>query len=265
MNEILSLLPVFAPVLWVTARCYGLTWTAPLLGSPVVTARMRIGLAVLLGAGAGSGVTAPMRVEPWSISDVLWQLPLEFALGAALGCGARLVLAGLELTAGLIDAQAGWGSSLPHPDGGEATSAGGAWLVVLGGLMWVTLAPGGGDVRILAALLETLRTIPPGAIDGVESMTRLVQDVVLSSLVLGLQVASPVVLTAGLLQAAWVNLARARGGAIWHGGMGPARVAVALLVLAMTSTEAGARVASGVNGVLQGAVAVLSESAEIPP
>jgi flagellar biosynthetic protein FliR len=261
MSDDAALLPLIVPVLLTVARCYGLAWTAPLLGSSLITARMRVALAVLLGVCGAAAVWNPTHASGIGWAGVVWHLPLEFVLGAALGCGARVLLAGLELAAGLIDQQAGLAGGLVlHPEGDGATSAGGAWLVLLGGLTWLTLAPLGGDLRIFAAWLDTLRALPPGSLTGIESPVRLVQDVMLSSLVLGLQVAAPVIVTAGLLQAGWAALARARGGSLWQPALAPARILVCLLVLAATATDLGERLTHSVDGFLRATVTALSDA-----
>ncbi len=258
-------LALIAPVLLTVVRCYGLMWTAPLLGSPVINARMRLALACVLGICGGSTLWNPAHTTGMDWAALVWQTPLEFLLGAALGQGARLLLAGLELAAGVIDQQSGLvTASLLHPEGHGQTSPGGAWLVLLGGLTWLTLAPLGGDLRIVAAWLDTLHALPPGSLTNIESPLRLVQDVVLSSLVLGLQVATPVIVTAGLLQGVWAILARARGGAAWQPALVPLRIGLCLLVLAVTATDLGARLTSGLNGLLRTHPAGLSDKETSP-
>lgn len=258
-DPLYSLMPLAAPLLLTVTRCCGMVWTAPLLGSPVVPPRLRFGIAVVLGICGAIATWSPALPVLHDWSQLVWLAPLEFLLGAVLGGSVRLLLSGLELAAGLIDQQAGlMPFAATQPGGSEATSASGSWLIVLGGLTWLTLAPLGGDLRLIAAWLDTLRTIPPGSLTDIESPVRLLQDVVLSALVLGLQVAAPLVVTAGLLQSLWAVLARSRGGGLWQPPLTSARILLCLLVLALTTTELGSRLSSGMDGLLRGVTAALS-------
>ena len=186
------------------------------------------------------------------------QVPLELLLGAALGFSVRLVFAGLELAAGLIDTSLGIAATaVLHPEQSHETSPSGASLAILAGLAWLTLSPVGGDLRIVAAVLDSLQTLPPGGLTSVESPVALVRDTLLAATVLGLQAAAPLVVTIGLLQTLWGVLARARGGALWHAPLTSLRTLVALLILAVTATDIGTRFATGVDGVLTRATQML--------
>lgn len=261
-----ALLPAAArllgPGLLTIVRCYGLSWTAPLLSSPTLPQRFRLGLAIILGLCAAVATPAG-TATPAGWLALLPQLGIEFALGAALGFSVRMVFSALELAAGLIDAATGSATAaVLHPEQSDDTTSTGAALAVFGGLVWLTLAPLGGDLRLVAGLLDSLRSLPPGSVTDLNSPVQLVRDVLLAGTVLGLQVAAPLVVTLGLLQGLWALLARSRGGSIWTGALSPLRLLLSLLILAATVTDVGTRVVHGVDGLLQGATTSLWADSE---
>lgn len=232
--------PLAAPLVLTIARFSGLVCTAPLLSSPAVTWRFRLALAVLLGVcfGIGGDVSA-MVVRGWGI-DIIWLSLTEVALGASLGFGAKLLLAGLELTAGLIEQQAGWSpTATSHPnEPGDSTATGGL-LAVLAGMTWLLLSPLGGDLRIVSALLDSLRVLPVGSLASLDAPVQLLRTTLSAACLIGFQVAAPVVVSVGLLQGMWSLLARARGGALWQPALSPIRMLLALLVLTAAVTDVG--------------------------
>lgn len=254
-------LTVLGPAVLLTVRFAGLAYTAPLISSPAVPHRLRIGLAVVLGVCCGLSLSTATVRPIASLNTLLSCLPGEFILGAALGLGAKLLLTGLELAARLVDVQTGSSlAAIMHPELNEETTPTGAWLALVGGLTWLTLSGVGGDLRIVAAVLDSVRMLPPGELSGIGSPVRLVQDVVLSSMVLGLQVAAPLTVAIGLVNGLCATLARARGGGAWMAALQPVRTLAALLILAATTTAVGERVASGIDGFLRNGVQQLTAS-----
>jgi hypothetical protein len=132
-------------------------------------------------------------------------------------------------------------------------------MVILAGCTWLTLAPLGGDVRMVAAWLETIRLIPPGSALGVESPVRLAHDVVLSAFWLGWQVAAPLVAMTFLLQSLWSALARASGGA-WQPALSPLRSLLCLGVLGLTSLDLQERLAGAFSSYFDAAVQTLDQA-----
>jgi flagellar biosynthetic protein FliR len=226
------------------ARFVGLACTAPLVSSPVVPWRIRLALAATLGCCCGLGLSASNSSPiAWNI-EIVWLSVAEVALGAAIGLGARLLLAGLEFAAGLIDSQSGVGQgSVLNPGDGSETTVTGAMLALLSGLTWLLLAPIGGDLRIVAALLDSLQSLPVGSITTLDSPVEGLRRVLSAACVFGLQVAAPVVISVGLLQSLWCVLSRSRGGGVWQPALSPLRTLLALLVLAATVTELGDAIA----------------------
>ena len=245
-------LTAFGPLLLLTMRFVGLAYTAPLISGPVVPHRLRIGLAVVLGVCCGVSPVITQVRPIATVTELASCLPGELILGAALGLGAKLLLAGLELAARLVDVQIGSSAAgALHPEWGEETSPTGVWLALVAGLTWLTLSGVGGDLRIVAAVLDSVQMLPPGRIGGIESPVRLVQDVVLASMVLGLQVAAPLTVALGLVNGLCGTLARARSGGGWMSALQPMRTLAALLILAATTTAMGDRVAQSVDGFLR--------------
>lgn len=225
------------PVWLMAVRCYGLLTVAPLFGSAVVPHRVRAALAIVLGTVASATAASPASPAPLLWPEPLWLSLGEFALGAALGLGVRLVLAGLNVAASLLEQQ--WGIAAPSTSTAEEAAPSTATMRLLGALglaLFLTSAPLGGDLRLVQSWLDSLRMLPPGGVGEIEAPARFLQDVVALSLWLGLQTAAPVVAVVGLTQTAWAMLARNRGGAVWQAPLSPVRFLLGVVVLAATLT-----------------------------
>ncbi|MFV0444161.1 MAG: flagellar biosynthetic protein FliR [Planctomycetaceae bacterium] len=256
-------------LVWLTvARFLGLVMTAPLLSSPAVMWRTRIAIGVVMGicCGLASGTTSNTPLAVAEV-DLVWAGLVEIAIGAAIGFGAKLLLCGLELAGSLIDQQAGLSgttTSLLEEEGGGSISV--SALTVLAGMVWLLLSPLGGDLRLIAALLDSLQALPPGTATDLQTPIQLVRGLLSAACLFGLQVAAPIVLSLGLLQLFWNMMARSRGGGLWQPALSPLRLFLTLLLLAATVTDLGTALAERVDGWVQyTAASFTTVSAEVGP
>jgi flagellar biosynthetic protein FliR len=242
------------------ARFLGMVWAAPVLGSRVVPWQARIALPLLL-ALAVTPLQTGSTAATASWSEIGFLACGELLLGATVGFGMRLVLAGLELAAGLIDQQAGLAAAqMLHPLTGEETSPSGALLALAGTAALLSAAPVGGELRLTRVVMDSIRSLPPGSIVDATSPIRLLNDLVLQSFWLGLQVAAPVIVTVGLVQAGIAWAARERGAGPIPAAFTPLRIVLTLLILAATLTDVGSHVASVLTGTTD---ALAAESAPL--
>jgi len=124
-------------------RVAGWAQTAPVIGTPNVPARVRVGLSLLLAL-----VLAPLRAQE---SVGLYAIPAELALGIMAGFSTRLVLAGLESGGQLIGLLLGVGfAGLYDPAIGEESLPTRRIMYALGGLAFLAADGLESAIRVLA-------------------------------------------------------------------------------------------------------------------
>jgi flagellar biosynthesis protein FliR len=254
------------PVWLMTVRCYGLLTVAPIFSGAVVPHRLRVGLAIVLGVAAGTTASPLAQRPPLLWPEPLWLSLGEFALGAALGLGVTVVLAGLNVTASLLEQQ--WGITGTGDSLGAEAPPRPPLAHVFGGLglvLFVTSAPLGGDLRLVRSWLDSLRMLPPGGVPDIASPVQVLQDFVAASLLLGLQAAAPVVVVLGIAQGTWAMLARNRGGAVWQVTLSPIRFLLGVVVLAATLTGVSERIAGALQSVSASSLGVKTPAEGLPP
>lgn len=181
----------------------------------------------------------PAAPLPRTLLDYARAAVGELALGFVLGLGVFTILAGLQLAGDLIDQQAGTSLGEALNPGFELSgSLSGRMLYVLGVTVFLCMEPINGHLMMVSALVETFQTLPVGGAYVPLSAIDLLRDLVHQSLVLGLQVAAPLLAT--------MSLASLTIGFLGHTvpqtnllvvGF-PVRVLVALVVLALTFSGA---------------------------
>ncbi|HEX6984667.1 MAG TPA: flagellar biosynthetic protein FliR, partial [Planctomycetaceae bacterium] len=138
---------------------------------------------------------------PTSVLDYAKIGVTEFALGLALGLGVTTLLGGLQLAGELIDQQTGIALSEIFNPGFEELdgSVTGRFLFLFGTTVFLVMPPLDGHLLLLTALVETFQTLPVAEATLAAPAVDLLSDLVHASLVLGLQVAAPVLAAMSLV------------------------------------------------------------------
>lgn len=125
----------------------------------------------------------------------------EFAVGLALGLGVTILLSGLQLAGELIDQQTGIALSEIFNPGFEELdgSVTGRFLFLFGTTGFLLMTPLDGHLLLLSALVETFQTLPVAEATITAPTVDLLSGLVHASLVLGLQVAAPVLAAMSLV------------------------------------------------------------------
>src|SRR5581483_2898791 len=147
--------------LLVLARIAGLVLAAPVFGHLLVPVRVRIGLAMTFAVALAPAVApgTPDFASSWMLARAL---AVESATGVLLGLVAQLVFAGVQLGGQLAGIQMGFGVvNLIDPQTHAQVTVVSEWQNLLALLVFLAL-----DVHhlLVSALLESFRTVPPGAI-----------------------------------------------------------------------------------------------------
>ena len=186
--DILVALPVFALVLF---RVSGFVLAAPMYGSKVVPARIRVALALTAAA-----MIFPM-VRAQAPGDLSLSLALvggmgELMIGLTIGLAVSILLMSAEVAGEIVSQQAGISlSEVINPLLDEQSSIIGQIYVIVLTLLFLLA---GGHREALAALLDTFDVIPLLSYKPGESIVVLFAEMLSSAFIVGIRLAAPVLI-----------------------------------------------------------------------
>lgn len=204
-------LPRFYAFTLVLVRVSGLMLAGPLFSNAVVPINVRVLLVLTLSVMIAPLLLAagPLPDMPTSVLDYAWIAAGELGLGLALGLGVMTILSGLQMGGQLIDQQAGTGlGEVLNPDLDSSGTLTGMLVYLMGTTIFLLLEPWGGHLLMLSALLETFDTFPLGGASVPVSTIEFLRDLVHHSLVLGIQLAAPVLAAMMMVELALGFLSR---------------------------------------------------------
>ena len=198
--------------LLVIARLTGVFVVAPWIMSVSVPLSARVGLVMLLSFVISPIVSTGLDLEPVifmnssseysvnSLVDAGTELGLllasEVGLGILLGSGVMIVFYGLKLGGEWLDRHSGLGvgkSFNPEWSGGESPC--GQVSLLLGIAAFLLMEPINGHSLVLKSLVESFRTLPPGAPFWSDHPIHTMIELVQQSVVLGIRIAIPLAVT----------------------------------------------------------------------
>ncbi|HET6425774.1 MAG TPA: flagellar biosynthetic protein FliR [Planctomycetaceae bacterium] len=142
----------------------------------------------------------PTARPPTNLIDFVGLMVGELTLGFLLGLGVLTILSGLQLAGQIVDQQAGFSlGEIINPDFDSTASVTGQSLFMLGTTMLLVFEPLGGHLTMLRTLIQTFETLPVGEAFVSQSAIEVVGSLVQQSLLLGLRVAAPLVITMSLV------------------------------------------------------------------
>lgn len=141
-----------------------------------------------------------MAAPPLNLIEFAGAILGELSLGFLLGLGVLTILSGLQLAGQIVDQQAGFSlGEIINPDFDSTASVSGQSLFSLGMTMFLVFEPLGGHLTMLRTVIQTFETLPIGEAFISRSAIELVGTLVQQSLLLGLRVAAPLVITMSLV------------------------------------------------------------------
>lgn len=176
---------------FVFARVAGLTMTAPIYGTSDVPMQVRVLLAAAL-----SLLIAPLQlfgvaVQFGSLAHYAAMLGVEAAIGACLGLGVVVLLHSVTVAGEMIAQTSGLGiAEVFDPMTEENTPVFSRLMFLAAMTVFLCL---GGHRMVMAGLLDTFKTIPPGSGELPSSLAAGFTTLVGMSFSLGVRVAAPVV------------------------------------------------------------------------
>jgi flagellar biosynthetic protein FliR len=147
------------PLLWPFLRTLALLSVLPLLGTRVVPARVRIGLAALIAIAAQASLPAVpvVPLDSWLAFQLVLQ---QLLIGLSLGFAVRLVFAAIELAGEIVGLQMGlnFAGFFDPVTASQTTATSRFFGAVVGWLFIVT----NGHLLVIAALVDSFRAFPVG-------------------------------------------------------------------------------------------------------
>ncbi len=137
----------------------------------------------------------------WFSSPVSFVVKLlcEIGLGLLMGFGVAIFLSGLRLGSEWLDRHSGLGlGSVMNPETGVDGSVSSSMLWILGITAILLMDQGGGHLLFARIVLESFHSLPVGTSIGSQSLIDLIQLLLRQSLLLGLRIAMPLVVTMSL-------------------------------------------------------------------
>jgi flagellar biosynthetic protein FliR len=204
--------------LLVMARLAGVFVVAPFGTTSLIPLPVRVGLVILLSlillptvslVSAGDGNVIPIAhhastagrsfatdIVPDSANEFMSLIASEIGLGTMLGVGVLAVLSGLQLAGEWLDRHTGIGlGTVLNPNWSAGDSACGRLIPLLGVAVFLLLEPLGGQWLLFRSLAESFHAMPLGSAWWSVVTIELVNSLVQQSLVLGIRIALPLVVT----------------------------------------------------------------------
>jgi len=175
----------------VLTRVSGLVITAPIFGTPEVPPQVRALLAFALAVLIFPAQLGVAVAYPGSLVSYLVLLGGELLIGATLGLGVVVLFSGIQLAGEAIGRISGTMlADIFDPSSGTSVPLFSHLLYLLTLVVFVCI---GGHRILMAGLLDTFQTIPPGQAGLPPSLTETFVVLVTQSFCLGLRAGAPVI------------------------------------------------------------------------
>jgi flagellar biosynthesis protein FliR len=147
------------PLLWPFLRALALLSVLPLLGTRVVPARVRVGLAALIALASQASLpeATPVPLDSWLAFQLVLQ---QLLIGLSLGFAVRLVFAAIELAGEVVGLQMGLNfAGFFDPVTASQTTATSRFFGAVVGWLFIVI---NGHLLVIAALADSFRAFPVG-------------------------------------------------------------------------------------------------------
>jgi flagellar biosynthetic protein FliR len=204
-----------------------LVMAAPPLGSAFVPQQVRLGLALLLTLAITPIVVAPTNLV---LIDLVAVVAREMAIGIALGLAIRALISGAELAGALTGYQIGFSyGSLIDPQSGVRNSM---FTVLYANLAIATFLITNGHHTLIRALSASYAQIPIGLGHVDRSLLSVITGMLGVVFVLGVRLATPLILVLLVVEVALGMIARAAPAINLQAVSQPIRIVIGLAVIA---------------------------------
>ena len=187
-QSLLPLLPHIPALLLVMFRLTGIFLFAPLFGSNLIPARVKVLLALVLSLGVYPMVPPQTPVE-LALPTLAVAVGSELLIGVVIGYGASLPLVALQMGGMMMGQQLGLGlAQVITGQSGTRTDVTSQFFFVVALTVFLLLD---GHHQVLTVLVRSFESIPLGGYAPRESMVRLIVGLLGSMYELAVRVAAP--------------------------------------------------------------------------
>ena len=175
----------------VLTRISGLVMTAPIYGTSEVPVQIRALLAFTLAVLITPSQLDAAVEHPGTLLNYLVFVGSELLIGLSLGIGIVILFSGIQLAGQMIGRISGMMlADVFDPSVGESVPQFARLLFLVAMAIFVCI---GGHRIVMAGLLDTFATIPPGSATVPTSLAETLVVLITQSFVLGIRAAAPVV------------------------------------------------------------------------
>lgn len=200
--ELNLVLPAF---MLVASRVSGIVITAPLLGSTVIPARLKVGLVIAISATMFP-VLVPSLPADLAVSGVLSALVGELTVGLIIGVGLSVILLAVQMTGMIVGQQAGLALASAFDPMTQTRSS------VIGQIYFLTATVVfllmDGHRAMVRVLLNSFESVPAMTFQMQAATLTVLTDLMMSSVVLAAKLAAPMVIALLLAKAGLGFLSR---------------------------------------------------------
>lgn len=149
-----------AGFIWPLTRILGLVATAPLFGNVSVPARVKIGLAILIGMMIAPALPAGPALDPFSLSGLMI-LMQQMVIGLSMGFAMRIVFAAIEMAGEITGLTMGLGFATFFDPQSQGRSSAIAQFLSL--LMLMLYLAANFHLILISTLVDSFSTMPISA------------------------------------------------------------------------------------------------------
>jgi len=187
--DISNLPAMGAAFLLIFARTGTMVMLMPGLGEQMISARLRLTIALMLAAVLWPLHRGDYHIEPGALAPAIVMLIEEIIIGAVLGMTARLTISALEVAGSVIAQQLGLGFvTAVDPTQGEQGMIIGNFLTLLGITLFFAT-----DMHhlVIAALNDSYTLFEPGELPSTGDAAALITKIVAGAFRVGIQLSAP--------------------------------------------------------------------------
>ena len=145
-------------LLWAMGRVGGFILVAPVFGSTVIPARIRVFMALVLTLVLAP--LSPAQIDPMSAMGIATMIS-QILIGASVAFVLKLVFEAVSFGGQMISQSMNLSfSEVVNPQGGGSTTVLSQYYMALAVLLFVTMD---GHLRLLGLLADSFRSLPPGS------------------------------------------------------------------------------------------------------
>lgn len=219
---------------------------APPLGAVYAPATVRLGFALLLTLSITPVVVAPVDLSLFEVVGVVLR---EMAIGFAIALAIRALISGAEMAGSLTGYQMGFSyGSLIDPQSGVRNSM---FSVLYANLAIITFLVTNGHHSMIRALSMSYAQLPIGLGHVDQSLVAVVTSMLGIVFVLGVRLATPLILSLLVVEVALGLIARAAPAINLQAVSQPLRIVLGLVIIATLISMAPTLIARYINPVFE--------------